>query len=210
MIRVFVIEDNPTAVVAGLKNLFRSVRDGITISGFAENIKNAITSGEADGSDLFLMDLILGTSDPVVNIRKLKKRFPGKPIVVYTQNASVDWMKIMADEGAMGFISKHASRDDLKNAIERAISGETGFSSICGSSDDENDFAGFERTNSILMGIEKEIILEYVKSNGRKYLAEKFRLSRWEVGKKIKNIRLRVKASSDLEMIKILTELKEI
>jgi len=207
VISVFVIDDNPTAMLAGLKNLFRGERDGIVISGHSEDIKGALDSSTARLSDVILMDLILNTSDPVSNIQKLRQKFPKKPVIVYTQNASLDWMKIMAGEGASGFISKSASREELKLAIERAMKGEVGFGCICGSSDDKNPFI---RKEKLLKSVEREILLELVKQNSRKKVAEKFNLSRWELGRQIKNIKSRFKAGSDLELIKILTERKEI
>ena len=210
MIRVFVIEDNPTAILSGLKSMFRIERDGIQITGFAGSVKEMIEHTDSKAFDLLLMDLILRTSDPMENIRKIRKKYPLKPVVIYTQNASEDWMSIMRKEGARAFVTKNASREELKNIIERSVSDEDSFSVICSFSDHKNPYLGAKKEQSVLEGIERDIVLEILNSKSRSTIAKQFNLSSWEIRRRINRIRLRLNANSDYDMIKILTEKGEI
>ncbi|MEI6457155.1 MAG: response regulator, partial [bacterium] len=92
MIRLFVIEDHPV-IVTGLRNLFRPSRDGIEVAGSASGLAEALLKATPTGLDIFILDLWLGRSKPVENVRTLRAGFPGKPIVVYTSEISSAWRR---------------------------------------------------------------------------------------------------------------------
>ena len=83
MIRLFSIEDH-WLVTDGLRTKFRKSRDEIVITCSAETIEDAIEGKHDDAFDIILLDLFLPGTEPLENIRKLKERYPGKPIVILT------------------------------------------------------------------------------------------------------------------------------
>jgi DNA-binding NarL/FixJ family response regulator len=127
MIRLFIIEDHLTIIVSGLKRLFSHTKDGIEIVGTCETVENAIATAEVLAFDLFVLDLWLENRLPIQNIRLLKERFPNKPILIYTSEDSLTWKRSMLKEGATAYVTKKASRSELKSAIEKASNGEKYF-----------------------------------------------------------------------------------
>jgi len=124
MIRLFVIEDHLTVIISSLRFLFRPGRDSITVAGFAATVEETLSKADPGSFDLFILDLYIPGTRPVDNIRKLKEHFPGKPIAIYTSETASSWRKRMMEEGANTYITKDASRDELKTAIEKASRGE--------------------------------------------------------------------------------------
>jgi len=88
MIRLFIIEDHPV-IVAGLKSMFRPLRDGIGITGSAENVDELLNSQIDPGTfDIIILDLWISAISPLENIRKLLQQLPSKPVVIYTTEDS--------------------------------------------------------------------------------------------------------------------------
>ena len=83
MIRLFIIEDHPV-IIFGLQNIFRSTGDGIEVVDSAASVTEAESKANVGGFDLIILDLWIAKDDPEVNITRLKTKFPGKPIVIYT------------------------------------------------------------------------------------------------------------------------------
>jgi DNA-binding NarL/FixJ family response regulator len=123
MIRLFVIEDHAAIIVAGLKRLFFASRDGIEVTGFATSVEEAIENADPDAFDLIILDLWLENRLPVVNIKKVKSQFPEKPVLIYTSESSLVWKRRMMEEKAMGYVTKSASRSEIKTAIETVAGG---------------------------------------------------------------------------------------
>jgi DNA-binding NarL/FixJ family response regulator len=118
MIRLLVIEDNANIIVPGLRNLFRPERDGIRIACFASDPDEALLNGKAEDFDVILLDLWIPGFLPTDNLQKLGAGFPHKPVMVYTQDDSPVWRRKMLMAGAKGYLTKSATREELKMAIE--------------------------------------------------------------------------------------------
>ena len=99
MIRLFIIEDHPI-IVTGLRNLFRPSRDEIEIYGSASSADEAVKTDNSEAFDIIMLDLWLQSSPPLENMKKLKEKFPTKPIVMFTSEESSVWQRKMFDAGA--------------------------------------------------------------------------------------------------------------
>jgi DNA-binding NarL/FixJ family response regulator len=120
MIRLFIIEDHSPIIVPGLKRFFSSSRDGINVAGYCNTVEEAIDKGNEYLFDIFILDLWLENRLPLQNFRLLKNHFKDKPIVIYTVEMSSAWRRLMLSEGAVAYITKNASRSEIKKAIEDA------------------------------------------------------------------------------------------
>jgi two-component system, NarL family, invasion response regulator UvrY len=210
MIRLFVIEDHLAIIVAGLKFHFRPGRDGIEITGTAENVDNAILSANPDEFDLFLLDLWIPGTMPLQNVRKLKDKFPGKPVVIYTSELSSSWKRRMMEEGVLAYITKNAGRHDIKNAIEKAARGETMFIGIS-DREDSNLTGNLSGDNDKrLSPIHKEILVLLMDGLTHKDIAGRLKTSPSNIEKTLQKLRLRFNSKNNLELINILKELGEI
>jgi DNA-binding NarL/FixJ family response regulator len=210
MIRLFVIEDHVTVIVSSLRFLFRPQRDGIQIAGFATTVEEAIEIADPELTDLFILDLYIPGHKPIENIRKLKAKFPDKPIAIYTSESSAIWRNRMIEEGAITYITKDSTRDELKIAILKAYNGETVF---------WGKFPQAEQSNPAIAPFKEQITLTPIQHQIVKYLSEG--LSQKEIAKitgmslsliqKILNkIRSSAKVKNNLELISLLTQTGEI
>jgi len=116
MIRIIMIDDH-TIIGTGLKNSFQPSRDGIQIMKLYENVDKAIKGSRPSGFDMIILDLWIGKADPEENVRKLKDRFPGKPILVFTGEEDPEWKRKMMQAGVNGYISKMSMIEEIKRAI---------------------------------------------------------------------------------------------
>jgi DNA-binding NarL/FixJ family response regulator len=128
MIRLFVIEDHTTLVVSGLEAIFLKASKNIVISGSAPSVAEALRIADPRTFDIFILDLFIPGSKPEENIRQVKKYYPGKSVVIFTQEQSQVWMSQMMKEGAMAYITKDAGPEEIILAIERVFSGQSYFS----------------------------------------------------------------------------------
>ncbi len=129
MIRLLVIEDS-SVTISGIKGFFRS-RDDISVTLQAYNIEEALAQGDPELFDIILLDLWLNSTDPALpesNVQRLRERYPGKPIVVFTSEDSTVWERRMKEAGARGYIRKTARRKEMKAALESVMKGSTVFS----------------------------------------------------------------------------------
>ena len=124
MIRLFVIEDHLTVIISSLRFLFRPQRDGIQVTGFSSVVDDVVKKVNSSEFDLFILDLHIPGHRPVDNIRKLRHTFPAKPIVIFTNEKSSSWKAKMIQEGAMAYITKDSTREEIKMALQKASNGE--------------------------------------------------------------------------------------
>ena len=117
LIRLLVVEDNATLVLAGLRNFFRPGRDQIQVAHVAENVEQVVVQLAESDFDVIILDLFIPHSTPTNNIQALKQKYPGKPIVVYSSMDSKIWRRKMWELGASGYVHKNDGRDILKQAI---------------------------------------------------------------------------------------------
>jgi DNA-binding NarL/FixJ family response regulator len=205
MIRLFVIEDHITVIVSSLRYQFRPARDGIIVAGFAKTVEDTILSADPASFDLFILDLYIPGYLPVDNIRKLKEHFQGKPIVIYTSELSPSWRMKMMDEGALAYITKEASRDELKLALQKAAHGELFFSGPVGSI----DFIG-SRDNSVsltpeITPLQQEVVKLLSEGLTHKEISKEIGISRSMVEKILKTLRQSFKAKNNIELTKLIT-----
>jgi DNA-binding NarL/FixJ family response regulator len=206
MIRLFIIEDHHTLVISSLRFMFRPERDGIKVTGYAETLDNAINNADPDSFDLIFLDLHLPGHLPIDNIRALKRHFPGKPVLIYTSETSSSWKNKMMDEGAHAYVTKDATREELKITIQKVAKGEILF---IGTSNGKMSNAGVSVSNSkeiSLSPIQVEIVTLLAEGLTHKKIADRIGISLSLVEKILKNIRTKFRTANNIELIKYLTE----
>ena len=71
--------------------------------------------------DLVLLDLTLGDVHGMTGLRRLRDTHPAVPVVVVSAQDDRDTVLAALDSGAMGFISKAATPDELRCALQRVL-----------------------------------------------------------------------------------------
>jgi len=204
MIRVFVIEDHPW-IITGLKYEFRPSRDKIEIKGSSSRISEVIDNLKSDDFDLFL-----GVSDPINNVQKLQGKFPDKPIMIFTHEESPFWKQTMFNAGVKAYLIKEIGKKELKNAILKVIKGEIVFPDLAFLKENSKGKLAKTTQKVILKPSEKEAFLLLSRGISQKTIADIQHKSQSSIEKSMRKIRKHFHVKSNSEVIRILTQLKEI
>ncbi|MCM8778725.1 MAG: response regulator transcription factor [Candidatus Omnitrophica bacterium] len=121
-IRVFLCDDH-TLFRQGLKKLLELERD-IQIVGEASNGQEMLEMLKKTDPDVILMDIGMPQMDGVVATYKVKKLLPHTHIIILTVYEDEPHIFGAIKAGAMGYLLKDASFEELIEAIRRVYNGE--------------------------------------------------------------------------------------
>jgi two-component system, NarL family, response regulator LiaR len=120
-IRVMLVDDH-MMVRRGLAT-FLKVFDDLQLAGEAETGEAAIALCAEILPDVILMDMHLPNMDGASATRILRKQFPQIQVIALTSFKEGDLIKRALEAGAIGYLLKDVSADDLAKAIRAAHSG---------------------------------------------------------------------------------------
>lgn len=124
-IRVLLADDHPV-VRAGLNSMLRK-QSGLRIVGTVHGGREALEFLAKEPADVMLLDLRMPNMDGIDTLRALHKLL-SPPKVVILSNFELDEEIYRAVEaGAMGYLVKDTSRDEIITAIKAVHAGNTHF-----------------------------------------------------------------------------------
>jgi DNA-binding NarL/FixJ family response regulator len=123
LIRVLVADDH-AVVRDGLEQLVRSA-DDLAFVGGAGDGGEAVALGVERRPDVVLMDLSMPGIDGIEATRRLVKRVAGVQVVVLTSFSDRGRILGALDAGAVGYLLKDATPEELLNGIRAAARGES-------------------------------------------------------------------------------------
>jgi NarL family two-component system response regulator LiaR len=121
-IRVLVVDDH-LIVRKGTRALFAEI-DNIEIVGEASNGREAVELVATLQPDVVIMDLVMPVMDGVEAIRQISERFPQVRVLALTSFAVEDKVLPAIKAGALGYLLKDVSSEELINALYRVADGE--------------------------------------------------------------------------------------
>ena len=121
-IRVYITDDHQI-VRRGIRQLL-STEAGIEVVGEASNGKDAVADMDKLKPDIVLMDLVMPVMDGIEAIRQIKAGHPSIQILVLTSFATDDKVFPAIKAGALGYLIKDTSPEELINAIHQVHKGE--------------------------------------------------------------------------------------
>ena len=205
MIRLFVVEDHPV-IVTGLRNLFRPSRDEIEIMGSSSNVDDAVLHANPATFDIFLLDLWLPDSHPLLNVKKLKDHFPGKPIVIFTSEESSSWQRKMFEAGVMAYLLKSTNKSEIKTTLEKVMKGQIVFSGLVEPDYEKKLAAVLSGQKYHLTPNQQELVILLSSGLTQQQIADKKLISVSTVEKTLKHVREKCDAKNNAELVKILLE----
>jgi len=120
-IRVLLVDDH-TMVRRGLATILK-VFDDLQLAGEAENAEAAIQlCGEVE-PDVVLMDMVLPGMDGATATRTIRQQFPQVQVIALTSFKEGALIKNALQAGAIGYLLKDVSADELAQAIRAAYAG---------------------------------------------------------------------------------------
>jgi NarL family two-component system response regulator LiaR len=121
-IRVMLVDDH-TMVRKGL-SLFLKAFDDLELVGEAENGADAIRLCGEIQPDVILMDIVMPDMDGVTATTKICQQFPQVEVIALTSFKEGDLVRDVLKAGAIGYLLKDVSADELARAIRDAHSGQ--------------------------------------------------------------------------------------
>ena len=120
-IRVMLVDDH-TMVRRGLAT-FLKVFDDLQLVGEAESGEAAIQLCAEVLPDVILMDMVLPMMDGAAATRAIRQQFPQVQVIALTSFKEGDLVKKALEAGAIGYLLKDVSADELVEAIRAAYAG---------------------------------------------------------------------------------------
>ncbi len=121
-ISILLVDDH-TVVRQGLR-AFLEAQPGIEIAGEAENGLQAVELALQTAPDVVLMDLIMPGMDGVEATRRVKAASPRTQIVIFTSHYQDEHIFPAIRAGALSYLLKDASPDEVADAVRKAAQGE--------------------------------------------------------------------------------------
>jgi NarL family two-component system response regulator LiaR len=122
LIRVMLVDDH--AVVRSGLATFLMTCDDMELVGEAASGEQAISLCEKSKPDVVLMDLVMPGMDGATATQKLRERCPQIQVIVLTSFKEQELVKGALKAGAIGYLLKDVTADELANAIRAAYAGK--------------------------------------------------------------------------------------
>ena len=187
-IRVLVAEDHPI-VREGLRTLIAS-EPGMALVGEAADGIEAVAKARALRPDVILMDLMMPRMSGLEAIGEIKASQPEVPILVLTSFAEEDKIFPAIRAGALGYLLKDSSPEQLLRAIRDVHRGEPSLHpTIALKMIRELDHpASQERSASPLTDREIQVLKLVAQGLTNQEIADRLVISEWTVRTHVRNI----------------------
>jgi DNA-binding NarL/FixJ family response regulator len=172
MIRVLLAEDHPV-VRAGLEGLLGAA-EGIELVGAATNGEGAVELVAELEPDVVLIDLSMPRLGGIEATRRIVETSPETRVVVLTAFADRERILGAIDAGALGYLLKDASPEELLAAVHAAARGEAPLAPKAAS---EVLAARAGRREAELTGREREVLGLVVEGLPNKLIARRLEIS---------------------------------
>lgn len=122
VIRVLLVDDH--AVVRSGLGAFLTVFEDLDLVGEAGGGQEAVTLCERLEPDVVLMDLVMPHMTGVEATRRIRERCPDTQVIALTSFKEKELVEEAMEAGAIGYLLKNVSADELAEAIRAADAGD--------------------------------------------------------------------------------------
>jgi DNA-binding NarL/FixJ family response regulator len=119
--RILIVDDHPL-MRRGLRELI-GMDDSVELCGEADSIESAIDHLDADRPDLVITDLELADGSGLELVERIRDRDPTIASMIWSMHDERVYAERALRVGAVGYVSKTASADDLLDATRAALNG---------------------------------------------------------------------------------------
>lgn len=121
-IRVMIVDDH--AMVRTGLGAFLQVYPDLELIGEAETGEEALKLCEKLLPEVILMDLVMPEMDGATATRLIRTRWPDIQVIALTSFKEEEWVEKAIQAGAVGYLLKNVTADELADAIRAARSGQ--------------------------------------------------------------------------------------
>lgn len=199
-IRIVIVDDHKV-VRSGL-GAFLQVYDDFELVGEGSDGKEAIEICEQLKPDVVLMDLVMPVMDGAEATRCIKQQYPDIQVIVLTSFKEENLVQDALKAGAIGFLLKNISADELASAIRSAVHGKPTLAPEAAQALINVANRGPE-TDFGLTSREKEVLKMMVEGISNPEIASKLVVSRSTVKFHVSSILSKLGAASRTEAVSI-------
>jgi NarL family two-component system response regulator LiaR len=125
-IKVLLVDDH-TVVRSGLGAVL-AISDDLKLIGEAADGEEAVRFCERTLPDVIIMDLLMPKMDGVAATKAIKERWPKVQIIALTSFKEKEYVEGALKAGAISYLLKNVSADELLNAVRKAAAGQSSLS----------------------------------------------------------------------------------
>ena len=199
-IRVMLVDDH-AMVRKGLAT-FLKIFDGLLLVGEAENGAAAIKLCGEVKPDVILMDMVMPDMDGATATALIRKKYPQVQIIVLTSFKEGELIKKALEAGAIGYLLKDVSADDLARAIRAAHAGRATLSPEAAQSLVETTnlppAPGLDLTER-----EREVLVLMVEGSSNSQIAVKLGVSSSTIKSHVSNVLSKLGVNSRTEAVSL-------
>jgi NarL family two-component system response regulator LiaR len=175
LIRVMLVDDH--AMVRSGLGAFLYAYDDLELVGEASSGEQAITLCQHMKPDVVLMDLVMPGIDGATATSQIREKCPNIQVIALTSYKEDDLVENALQAGAIGYLLKDISADELANAIRAAAEGKPTLAPeaaqvLIEATRAPGDKIGFDLTDR-----EREVLALMVKGSNNNQIAEKLVIS---------------------------------
>ncbi len=122
-IRVMIVDDH-SMVRRGLATILR-IKPDLQLLGEASNGREAVELCASKQPDVILMDLMMPEMGGAAATAEIRERWPDVQVIALTSFQEKDLVREALKAGAIGYLLKNVSADDLAAAIREAYAGRS-------------------------------------------------------------------------------------
>lgn len=194
--KIFIIDDH-YMVIEGIRSLLLG-DESVEWTGHATTAESCLAFLQQQQPDVLLMDINLPDKSGIDLCKEVKLRYPAIQVIALSSFNQLSFIQKMIDNGATGYVLKNATREELKEAIEAVMSGNTFLSREAAASMENAKDSGIP----IITKREKEVLVLISEGLTNTAIAEKLFISVTTVDTHRKNLLTKFQAKNTATLIK--------
>lgn len=200
-IRVMLVDDHDV-VRSGL-SAFLAAFDDLEMVGEARDGQEAVRLCEQIQPDVILMDMVMPTMDGAAATRAIRQKFPDIQVIALTSFKEDELVHGALEAGAIGYLLKNVSVDELGHAIRAAHAGQPTLAPEAAQSLIHTSTHPASNLGHDLTDREKEVLVLMVEGLNNVEIAERLVVSRSTVRFHVSNILSKLQVTSRTEAVAV-------
>ena len=196
--KVFIVDDH-YMIIEGIRSLLQH-EPGIELIGHAMNATSCMAFLQTNVPDIILMDINLPDKSGIDLCKDVRTKYPGVRVVGLSTFSQQSMVEKMIESGALGYVLKNGTREELLEGIATCMRGEKYLSGEIARSIKENA-AG----RPVLTRREKEVLGLIAEGLTNNEVAEKLFISTATVDTHRKNLLSKFDARNTATLIRLAT-----